>query len=549
MLQTKSSTKIRVGILIDDYYVSKWINSLIQFIATDSRYQLVLFVVNRSTFNKKSHRFLLYRLLRKVDRKLLELPDSPFSKEKVSVEKCPVLEVSPITGIYTDAFSDADIEDVKLAAPDILLRFGFRILKGKILSAAKYGVLSLHHGDTDQFRGGPPAFWEVIQRAPVTAVTLQQLTDKLDGGNILEKAFIRTDHHSFIRNQHKLYLAGLYMFKRVLQDIALQTCEIYFSKEQKISKYWYSSILYRDPGNLFSANVAIAYAFTNLKRVARSFLFRDQWQLLYALEKKEPGNRPFYQYKRLKPPIDRIWADPFVIKRDQIFYLFFEEKYFNKKNGHICSLRINVKGELLDKEAQIILKENWHLSYPYIFEHEGSYYMIPESGDTGNVNLYKAESFPYQWKKIKTLLRGIHAFDSTLHYQDGHWWLFCTVRQAHQLSADACLHIFHCENFLSDEFAPHSSNPVYDDVRKSRPAGKMFYVNNQLMRPSQIGAPVYGYGIQINRITQLNKSTFEEIAEKEILPTWIRNQKAVHTWNHCDGLSVLDVQVRKFRWF
>jgi folate-dependent phosphoribosylglycinamide formyltransferase PurN len=548
MHQIKTVSKIKIGLLIDDYQVSKWINELVHFICMNTNYQLVLVIVNRNSNDKKKYKYALYRLLRKADRAILGLPDSPFTKEKLVTVKCPYLEVNPLQGVYTDTFSDEDIAFIQRHTPDILLRFGFRILKGKILSVAKYGILSLHHGDTDQFRGGPPAFWEVVKKAPVSAVTLQQLTDKLDGGNILEKAFVRTDQYSFARNQHKLYLAGLYMFKRVLEEIALQSCEVFFSRKQKIEKFWYSSTLYKDPINLISINIAIAYTFNNLKRVARSFFFRDQWQILFALEKSEPGNRPFYQYNKLKPPADRIWADPFVIRKDNVFYLFFEEKYFNKKYGQICCLRINTKGDVLDKIPEVVLKENWHLSYPYVFEHEGKYYMIPESGDKGEVNLYKADSFPFQWKKVKTLLQGFHAFDSTLHYQDDQWWLFCTVRQTSQLSADACLYIFYCNNFLSDQFVSHPSNPVYDDVRKSRPAGRIFCHNGQLIRPSQIGAPVYGYGIQMNRIVKLNRSTFAEVPEKVIKPNWLKNQGAVHTWNHYQGLSVLDVQVRRLRW-
>ena len=36
--------------------------------------------------------------------------------------------------------------------------------KLKILNLNKYGILSFHHGDNRQYRGGPAGFWEVYER-------------------------------------------------------------------------------------------------------------------------------------------------------------------------------------------------------------------------------------------------------------------------------------------------------------------------------------------------------------------------------------------------
>jgi len=44
-----------------------------------------------------------------------------------------------------------------------------------------FGVWSWHHGDEDKYRGGPPAFWEIVNADPVTGALLQRLTERLDG--------------------------------------------------------------------------------------------------------------------------------------------------------------------------------------------------------------------------------------------------------------------------------------------------------------------------------------------------------------------------------
>jgi hypothetical protein len=42
-------------------------------------------------------------------------------------------------------------------------------------------VWSYHHGDNEFYRGGPPHFWELYEKAPLSGVILQVLTEELDG--------------------------------------------------------------------------------------------------------------------------------------------------------------------------------------------------------------------------------------------------------------------------------------------------------------------------------------------------------------------------------
>lgn len=67
---------------------------------------------------------------------------------------------------------------------DVVFRFGFGILKGEVLSAPNYGVLSFHHGDIRKYRGRAGGFWAYINGDQEAGVTLQQLSETLDGGKI-----------------------------------------------------------------------------------------------------------------------------------------------------------------------------------------------------------------------------------------------------------------------------------------------------------------------------------------------------------------------------
>ncbi|WP_254861841.1 formyltransferase family protein [Halovivax gelatinilyticus] len=67
---------------------------------------------------------------------------------------------------------------------DVLVRFGFGLLRGDVLTAPEHGVLSFHPADIRRYRGlGPPAiFFDGRARA---GSTLQRLDESIDGGEIV----------------------------------------------------------------------------------------------------------------------------------------------------------------------------------------------------------------------------------------------------------------------------------------------------------------------------------------------------------------------------
>ena len=101
-------------------------------------------------------------------------------------------------------------------------------------------------------------------------------------------------------------------------------------------------------------------------------------------------------------------ADPFLIEQGGTNWLFFEG--LKKDRGH----RGRSKGVIgcfrQDGDAWeyvgVVLEAETHLSYPQVFAVDGRVYMIPESGQAGEVSLYEAIEFPKKWKKRATLIEG-----------------------------------------------------------------------------------------------------------------------------------------------
>ena len=67
---------------------------------------------------------------------------------------------------------------------DVVVRFGFGLVRGTVLTAPEHGVLSFHPADIREYRGmGPPViFHDGRERA---GATLQRLNESIDGGEIV----------------------------------------------------------------------------------------------------------------------------------------------------------------------------------------------------------------------------------------------------------------------------------------------------------------------------------------------------------------------------
>jgi hypothetical protein len=273
----------------------------------------------------------------------------------------------------------------------------------------------------------------------------------------------------------------------------------------------------------------------------RSYFFLDQWTILIA---------PSMGYKSLswadfKPvitPPDRSWADPFIWVQENRYYLFIEELLCSTNRGHITCLALDEGMNILSD--QVVLEQPYHLSYPFLFEHEGQLYMIPETGNNNRVELYRCMNFPNQWEFSKTLISNVYAVDSTLLKTENKWWLFANVKEYGGSSWDA-LHLYYADHPLSDQWTPHPLNPIVKDIHSARPAGRIFLHEGNLIRPSQDCSVRYGYAINFNRIVTLTETDYAEIREQTFKPPDKSRVLATHTFNDVAGLTVIDAKQRR----
>jgi hypothetical protein len=200
-------------------------------------------------------------------------------------------------------------------------------------------------------------------------------------------------------------------------------------------------------------------------------------------------------------------ADPFLITHDSKFYMFFE--VLNKQNelGEI-GLATSENGEEWSYD-RIVLREKWHLSYPYVFKDKDQIYMVPESVAANGVFLYKAKNFPYEWEKVTQLVNGKYV-DSTIFKYKGKWWMFSA-------SNGDTLHLFF-SNQIEEGWVEHPKSPIISgNINISRPAGRVVIKSEGLYRFAQDGFPAYGTLVKSIKINKLSETEYEEEEDNIIL--------------------------------
>ncbi len=198
------------------------------------------------------------------------------------------------------------------------------------------------------------------------------------------------------------------------------------------------------------------------------------------------------------------YADPFLFVHENLLYLFVEMQEVGGK-GYINVWRTQ---DLRDwSDLGIILKEDFHLSYPSVFEDErtGKIYLLPESSEERKIILYEFESFPVNLARRKILMEGNYA-DSNLIEHEGFYYLST-------LDQDKNQHRLFYADHINGPWQEHPASPL--NTSFPRNGGGFFKIGSQLYRAAQNTSKNYGGGIVIFEITSLSKSNY---VEKMIVP-------------------------------
>jgi hypothetical protein len=198
----------------------------------------------------------------------------------------------------------------------------------------------------------------------------------------------------------------------------------------------------------------------------------------------------------------RALADPFLLQREGKWFMFMEVVNRSRRCGEI-GYAISPDGWRWSYQA-VVLRESFHLSYPLVFEHRDTMWMIPETAQDRSVRLYRALAFPTEWRLETRLLEGHQYTDPSVFQHGGRWWMF--------VSRNVCedLLLYYAEE-LTGPWRPHPRSPiVYAQPEKARCAGRPVPLNGRLIRFAQDCGEEYGRRVRAFRIDRLDKEHYRE---------------------------------------
>lgn len=187
---------------------------------------------------------------------------------------------------------------------------------------------------------------------------------------------------------------------------------------------------------------------------------------------------PVISYKDVSDARASFVADPFMVIEQGVWHMFFEVMNDDSDKGEIG---FAISDDCLHWEYQkIVLKESFHISYPYVFEWEGNYYMIPETLAANSVRLYIADSFPARWSYTSTLITERCADPSIFRF-DEMWWMFVCA----PVKKSDTLRLYYSSH-LRGTWQEHPGSPIVNgDARIARPAGRVTLCDGKLIRFTQ----------------------------------------------------------------
>lgn len=267
-------------------------------------------------------------------------PDKPKGRGKEmqisAVKACALSHNLPVFQPVKIKTPEA-VEQLREFEADIFVVAAFgQILSKEILDMPKYGCVNIHASLLPKYRGAAPIQWAVIDGEEETGVTIQQMNEGVDTGDILSQEVVKLDEKETGASLFdKLAVCGAQLIVKTLDAIEKGTVT---PVKQDDSKSTHAKMLNKEMGRLDFSQEAVV-----LERKIRGL---NSWPSAYT----------YFKGKTLK-----IW-DADVVEEDAA------ETLFAKEYGKVCEVAkasfsiVTGKGILRVKEVQLEGKKRMEVS-------------------------------------------------------------------------------------------------------------------------------------------------------------------------------------------
>ena len=540
---TKIEQKKRISVILDDLAIEPWQKSIFDAIEDPARFEVIIVKKPNSDVAAKPQtgHTGLNVLSRAVDRFEKTLSTQLFAivfgtKRGGRNKAVDFYELDSRPRSWDRSLHNhGEITELDQPGLDLVLDLSRTPDPDRLSHKARLGYWYLTLGETP-LNAAPTAlagFKEVSQNIPNIETELRIKLPEQDATITLKKGCFRTFLWSWNENERQLRYKAAAMITDALDDLA--------HKPDFALPAAGANITQSNAVTTQSAPGPAAMVFATTKcmwRIVKETLTRVLTNEKWSLHIAEGSNldADLTKSQAIEPPANSYWADPFFFERDGKTFIFFEEYLYPKSKGVISVAEFTENhGQWRAGDAEIIIETDYHMSYPFMFEFGDELYMVPESNADNCIGLWRCKSFPHDWQKVSNLIDDISATDTTLHFQDGKWWMFTNIDRTGLGDHCSELHIFYADDPTGNNWTPHPANPVVRDARCARMAGPLLNTDdNKLIRPAQINERYYGHALALYEITKLDCENYEEVLKRRIDPDW---RTGIYRNHHISGAS------------
>lgn len=279
------------------------------------------------------------------------------------------------------------------------------------------------------------------------------------------------------------------------------------------------------------------------------------YEAVFACAYRRLGEKTLYEGNSnstftLVPIEKEAWfADPLLFEYDNRTFLFMESwSYETRKGTIICSELI---GDTVTK-PQTVIKEDFHMSFPNVFCYKNEIYMIPETEESGGINIYKSLDFPYKWEKVSFIKTPfpivdiiIESIEDDIFYLQGSTFKSDNLEQTYFYTFKLD---FSKKELILEEL--DYSNRSYEN----RNAGRFIELSesNGIHCIQRSTKAIYGYSTKfIHSIKEDKRWNDQSNNALEILPSDITLNKKIkligtHTYSISSEYEVIDIEYLKW---
>lgn len=447
-----------------------------------------------------------------------------------------ILNIQVTDSDYNSRPDKSDLAHVFSLNLDLLVQIGGEMPCVQLLKSSRLGAIALNYYNNGSIDDFPPGFWESYLGIAKTGFEIRHRTVTENADRILLRGSFATKFW-FLLNQACLYRksnAQLIAFlDRFLKSGTFPSVEI---------SQPFSGQRFRIPSIFQSINYIAKIAFRVATKLAYKIVnYRQKWGI--SISNADWTSLVLSKSKPISAPRGHFWADPFLCSNENKTYCFVEDFEYKRNRGHITALEITNE-EVIDLGPCI--KEEFHLSFPFLFRYNGNLFMCPESSKSGQIRIYKSKVFPSDWELHSIAMEGVSAADSMFFEKNGKWWMLTNID--HSGLSDHCsgLYLFHSKSPVGTAWFPHAKNPLRVDPDGGRNAGLILEGARVIRAAQRQGFDQYGNGLLFYEIDELSETVYSERLVSEIKCDYRRGLLGSHHLSTTGGITVVDHVERCF---